>query len=112
MPGLATNVLVRWLVEDDDRHVARAKTLFETAGSQHTTFFVPVTVMLELEWVLRSRYGFEKSTALDTYSALLESQELEFLQLPSLQYPKATRVAYLSLQNRENQGRAANREEA
>jgi predicted nucleic-acid-binding protein len=78
MPGLATNVLVRWLVEDDDRHVARAKTLFETAGSQHTTFFVPVTVMLELEWVLRSRYGFEKSTVLGTYSALLESQELEF----------------------------------
>jgi predicted nucleic-acid-binding protein len=71
MPGLDTNVLVRWLVEDDDTQVARAKNLFETARSRRTTLFVPDTVMLELEWVLRSRYGFDKST-------VLETQELEF----------------------------------
>jgi predicted nucleic-acid-binding protein len=77
MPGLDTNVLVRWLVEDDDRQAARAKRLFETTRSRRTTLFVPVTVMLELEWVLRSRYGFDKSTALGAFSALLETQELE-----------------------------------
>jgi predicted nucleic-acid-binding protein len=78
MPGLDTNVLVRWLVEDDDTQVARAKNLFETARSRRTTLFVPDTVMLELEWVLRSRYGFDKSTVLGAFSALLETQELEF----------------------------------
>ncbi len=78
MPGLDTNVLVRWLAEDDGAQVASAQRLFETARARRTTFFVPVTVMLELEWVLRSRYGFDKSAVLGTFSALLETQELEF----------------------------------
>jgi len=64
MPGLDTDVLVRWLVEDDDTHVASAKSLLETARARRTTFFVPATGMLELEWVLRSRYGFDKSAVL------------------------------------------------
>jgi predicted nucleic-acid-binding protein len=40
--------------------------------------FVPITVMLELEWVLRSRYHFDKATVLGAFNALLEAQELEF----------------------------------
>jgi predicted nucleic-acid-binding protein len=40
--------------------------------------FVPSTVILELEWVLRSRYEFDKATVLGTIDALLETQELEF----------------------------------
>ena len=78
MPGLDTDVLVRWLVEDDDTHVASAKSLLETARSRRTTFFVPATGMLEVEWVLRSRYRLDKSTVLGKFSALLETQELEF----------------------------------
>lgn len=78
MPGLDTNVLVRWLVEDDDKQAARAKELFEAARADQTVYFVPSTVMLELEWVLRSRYQFDKATVLGTFNALLETQELEF----------------------------------
>lgn len=78
MPGLDTNVLVRWLVEDDDKQAARAKELFEAARAEQTMYFVPSTVMLELEWVLRSRYQFDKATVLGTFNALLETQELEF----------------------------------
>ena len=36
------------------------------------------TVMPELEWVLRSRYRFDKATVLQAFNALLETQELEF----------------------------------
>jgi predicted nucleic-acid-binding protein len=78
MPGLDTNVLVRWLVEDDDRQTLRAQKLFEVARSSQASLFVPVTVMLELEWVLRSRYQFDKATVLGAFNALLETQELEF----------------------------------
>jgi predicted nucleic-acid-binding protein len=78
MPGLDTNVLVRWLVEDDDRQAVRSQRLFEAARAGETPLFVPVTVMLELEWVLRSRYRFDKATVLGTFNALLETQELEF----------------------------------
>jgi predicted nucleic-acid-binding protein len=78
MPGLDTNVLVRWLVEDDDRQTLRAQKLFEAVRSNQASLFVPVTVMLELEWVLRSRYQFDKATVLGAFNALLETQELEF----------------------------------
>ena len=53
MRALDTNVLVRALVRDDAAQAARAEALL---GAQEV--FIPVTVALELEWVLRSRYGF------------------------------------------------------
>ena len=53
MRAIDTNVLVRALVRDDAAQSARAEALL----GEHPVF-IPVTVMLELEWVLRSRYGF------------------------------------------------------
>lgn len=53
MRAVDTNVLVRALVRDDAAQAARAEALL--AAHQ---IFVPVTVILELEWVLRSRYNF------------------------------------------------------
>jgi predicted nucleic-acid-binding protein len=78
MPGLDTNVLVRWILDDDPRQAARVQQLFEEVSEQQLPLFVPSTVMLELEWVLRSRYKFDKSTVLGAFNALLETQELEF----------------------------------
>ena len=40
--------------------------------------FVPVTVMLELEWVLRSSFGFTKGDVLVTLSSLFSAAELTF----------------------------------
>ena len=78
MPGLDTNVLVRWLVGDDDDQAARAQRLFDAARTSQVPLFIPGTVALELEWVLRSRYLFDKAIVLQTFNALLETQELEF----------------------------------
>jgi len=78
MPGIDTNVLVRWLVDDDRDQSARVQKLFESARAARSPLFVPDTVMLELEWVLRSRYRFDKATVLQAFNALLETQELEF----------------------------------
>lgn len=48
-----TNVVVRHLTNDDAAQAARARRLVE----QHDVF-LPLTVLLEAEWVLRSVYGF------------------------------------------------------
>ena len=53
MRAIDTNVLVRALVGDDAAQAARAQALL----ANHD-IFIPVTVILELEWVLRSRYAF------------------------------------------------------
>jgi predicted nucleic-acid-binding protein len=53
MRAIDTNILVRALVRDDATQSAKAALLL--AGDDE--FYIPVTVILELEWVLRSRYG-------------------------------------------------------
>lgn len=78
MPGLDTNVLVRWLVDDDRRQSALALALFESTRTRGDRLFVPTTVVLELEWALRSRYGFDKASILLAFNALLETRELDF----------------------------------
>jgi predicted nucleic-acid-binding protein len=59
MIALDTNVIARFYVDDpsDPQALAQrpaARKIFEEAGA----LFVPVTVVLELEWVLRAFYGF------------------------------------------------------
>lgn len=76
MPGLDTNVLVRWLVADDDGQTAQVQRLFD-ASANGDPLFVPATVALELEWVLRSRYRLDKAAVIQAFNALLETQGLE-----------------------------------
>ena len=68
---------MRCLVADDDSQTAQVQRLFESARASPSAFFVPTTVMLELEWVLRSRYRFDKAAVLHAFNALRETQELE-----------------------------------
>lgn len=50
-----TNVIVRLLVNDDRRQTERAVAVFESER-----IFVPKTIILEVEWVLRYCYGLER----------------------------------------------------
>jgi len=85
MAGLDTNVLVRWMLDDDPRQAARVQRLFDEVREEQSPLFIPSIVMLELEWVLRSRYALDKSTVLGAFNALLETQELEFQDEPALE---------------------------
>ena len=64
MPALDTHVLVRYLVQDDPAQFAAAKRLIGRCLDEDLSLFVPVTVVLELEWVLRSNFGFAKGDVL------------------------------------------------
>jgi len=85
MLGLDTNVLVRLLVEDDKAQSARARSLVNNAIAQGETIFLSALVILETEWVLRSRYGFAKADIADTLTRLLDTKELAFEDEPSLE---------------------------
>ena len=78
MPSLDTNVLIRYLVADDARQHRAAARVMES-GSVDSPLFVPVTVCLELEWVLRTRYQIGKPGLIDVFVSLLETRGL-FLQ--------------------------------
>jgi predicted nucleic-acid-binding protein len=78
MRSIDTNVLVRLLVADDPKQSAAARALAYRVGRSGGTLFVPLTVVLELEWVLRSRYGYPKKAIVEVVASLLEARELEF----------------------------------
>lgn len=78
MPSLDTNVLIPLLAADDARQSAHAKAVMQRAARTGENLFVPLTVVLELEWVLRSRYEYTKERVLATLSSLLDTRELVF----------------------------------
>ena len=78
MPALDTNVLVRYIVQDDAAQLAASKRLISRCVAEGSTLFAPVTVVLALEWVLRSGFAFGKDDVLMTLSSLLSAAELSF----------------------------------
>jgi len=78
MPSLDTNVLVRYLVQDDSGQLAAAKRLISRCVTSGQSLFVPVTVTLELEWVLRARFGYIKEDVMQALSSLFSAAELTF----------------------------------
>ena len=85
MAALDTNVLVRWLTDDDAKQSVIVARLFELAIEKEERLFVPATVILETEWVLRSRYRFDKPLVTAALDALLGVTELEFQTEPALE---------------------------
>lgn len=86
MGAVDTNVLVRLLVADDKAQLSDVLGLLADADRNGESLFVPVTVILELEWVLRSRYGFQKDEIVLTYIALLEREEFEFQHEAAIEF--------------------------
>ena len=78
MPALDTNVLVRYIVQDDPSQLAAAKRFISRCVAEGSTLFIPVTVVLELEWVLRSSFAFGKDDVLMTLATLFSAAELTF----------------------------------
>ena len=78
MAALDTNVLLRFLLQDDAAQAAAARRLIRATAEAGDTLYVPVSVALELEWVLRSRFNMNRAAVVQTFSALLETVELRF----------------------------------
>ena len=76
--ALDTNVLVRLIVHDDATQALAVSRLLEQHVRRSESLWVAVTVMLELEWVLRSRYKFTKTEVIRAFSSLLSTIELIF----------------------------------
>ncbi|MDB5743148.1 MAG: PilT protein-like protein [Polaromonas sp.] len=73
-----TNILVRLITQDDELQAnAVARPMANHARSEEL-LFVPITVVLELEWVLRSKKSKSKADVIQALSALLTMVELSF----------------------------------
>jgi predicted nucleic-acid-binding protein len=65
MISVDTNVIVRLLTGDDPLQFERSKALFST-----DTIFIPTSVVLECEWVLRYAYDFKQPEIAAAFQSL------------------------------------------
>lgn len=77
MRALDTNVLVRYLAQDDARQSALATRLLEAQLSGADRGYVSLVVVLETVWVMESRYGADAATVGDILDDLLQTPTLE-----------------------------------
>lgn len=87
MKAVDTNVLLRALVRNDEAQFAIAVRVLDDGA------FVPLTVLLETAWVLRSRYAGGRSEVADRLLALLS--------LPNVTCEHAVAVQWALLRSRE-----------
>lgn len=78
MIALDTNVLVRFLVDDDKAQSARATKLVRRAIDANEPIVVSQVVLCELVWVLRFSYKVGRADLVDTLRDLLHAQHLTF----------------------------------
>ena len=87
MIGLDTNVLARYFVEEADADSATAaqrqaaRQLIESGQE----LFLPKTVVLELEWVLRGYYGFAVESVLQVFEQLVNHTCISVEDRPDLE---------------------------
>lgn len=77
MLGIDTNVLVRFLLRDDEAQFQKAIKLIQWEVTAGRGVLVSQLVLLETEWVLRSRYGFSKIQLLEVIASLLDTRDIQ-----------------------------------
>ncbi len=75
MIALDTNVLVRYMMQDDPKQSPRATRLIEALTGEEPGF-VPVVALVEVVWVLSGSYGLDRAQVSEALDGLLRSREL------------------------------------
>lgn len=79
MNGLDTNVLVRYITQDNENQALLAEKAIETARSQNEKLLIQPIVICEMIWVLESAYGFKKPEILPVIDQLLRTAQFKIV---------------------------------
>ena len=77
MIGLDTNVLLRYLVQDDPTQSPKATEIIERRGTKEDPCFVSLVSILEIVWVLGSLYKRTRGEIADHIEMILAADTLE-----------------------------------
>jgi predicted nucleic-acid-binding protein len=83
--ALDTNILIRFLVRDDEKQAGTVYARFKRVESAREILFVPLLVVLETVWVLESAYDKSRKEILDAFDELRSMSILEFEKVHVLQ---------------------------
>ena len=76
MIGLDTNVIVRYLAQDEVRQAAAATRLIEGALSAEVRGFISIVTLAEVVWVMSSSYRVGRPAIADIVEGLLTAPQL------------------------------------
>lgn len=76
MIGIDTNVLVRHIVQDDQKQAREATRLIESHCTADDPGLISLVVLCELVWVLDCGYGYERDTIAGLLRRLLAVSDL------------------------------------
>ncbi len=74
--GLDTNVLVRFLVKDDEQQLSLARTFIQSHCTISAPCHISTLVLSELVWVLESCYNLDRARIAEIIEYLLETTQL------------------------------------
>jgi predicted nucleic-acid-binding protein len=81
MIGVDTNVLVRYLTQDDPEQYAKAAAFIEAATDRGEQLVVNAVVLCELEWVLGSAYNYSRAEIARAIEQILATAQFEVERL-------------------------------
>jgi predicted nucleic-acid-binding protein len=79
MIAIDTNVLVRFLVKDDEEQSRRAAAVIQDAVANGDHVLISDVVLVETVWVLKRSYKLKKPEIIAVLSKLLAARAIEFL---------------------------------
>lgn len=77
MIGVDTNVLLRLLVEDNSDQYAKSRAFFSERTARDPAF-ISATVLAELIWLLRRRFGYTNEDIMRALRTMNQSAEFRF----------------------------------
>jgi predicted nucleic-acid-binding protein len=75
MIGLDTNVLVRYLQQDDPAQTAKANALIGSLNSERRGY-VSLIALAEVVWILSRKFALDRKALIQIIDSLLRAQEL------------------------------------
>lgn len=78
MIGLDTNILVRYLTQDDPDQSRKANAVIEEGLAAGRLFFIADVVLCELVWVLETAYGYERREIAPVLEDVLRTVQFRF----------------------------------
>ena len=81
MIGLDTNVLVRYLTQDDPAQFARAAAFIDAASEREEQFLINAPVLCELVWVLATVYDYSREEIAQALEQIFTTAQFEIERL-------------------------------
>lgn len=77
MKGLDTNILVRYLTQDDPVQTGKVNRFMRQAAKEEEMLFINGVVLCELVWVLETAYDFSRKDIIEILEHVIMTRQFE-----------------------------------